>query len=158
MLTGETGHIGCLRRASKKSRQFLPQRTRFSGRRTWKRPVDSHVDLIPTLYSSSNVCSCKRICTTGLGQLVSCAHTFFCFHFRSSVTQLPHGTQASSGPSRVLHGSHSANPHPPVPTILKTASHPFSDSSTNYILHPRQLATNWYCCPTHTQRNIRHFR
>ena len=39
-------------------------------------------------------------------------------------------------PTRVLHGSNFANPHPPVHAILKTALELFSDSisSTKYIL------------------------
>lgn len=122
---------------------------------TWKRPIDSHMDLIPTLYSSYNDCACKRTHTTGLGQLLSCTLSFFRFHFRSGVTQPPRNTQASSVSRRVLHGSYFANTHPPVPAILKTTSHPFSDSSKNYILHLSRPAITWYHCPTHTRRKIR---
>ena len=42
---------------------------------------------------------------------------------------------------KVLHGSF-ANPHPPVPIVLKTASDPFPNSSTNYIPHPSRPAIN----------------
>ena len=35
----------------------------------------------------------------------------------------------------VLYGSYFANPHPPVPAILKTASDPCSDSSVNHLPH-----------------------
>lgn len=114
------------------------------------------MDLILTLNSIYNDCACKRIHTTGLGQLLSCALSSFRFHFRSEVTQPPHSTQASSVSSRVLHGSCFANLHPSVPAVLKTASHPFSDSSTNCILHPSRPAITWYRCPTRTRRKIRH--
>ena len=59
-------------------------------------------------------------------------------------TSVPH--------SRVLHGSYFANPHPPIPAVLKTASDPFSNSSTNYILLE---LTRYKLIPTRTQRNIR---
>ena len=50
--------------------------------------------------------------------------------------------------TRVLQGSYFANPDPPVHTLLKTASDPFSDSSTNCIRiptpdpHPKENQTD----------------
>ena len=56
------------------------------------------------------------------------------------------GTTQQS-PARVF-----ANPHPPVSAILKTASNPFSDSSTNYIPHQSRHAINSYQRPPRPRR------
>ena len=58
-------------------------------------------------------------------------------HWRPGVKVKP-GTLRS----RVLHGSYFANLHLPVPAILKIASDPFSNSSTNYNPHPSRPTIN----------------